>query len=110
MATPNPNANVVVLNVGGTKFTTTKTTLCGFTVNFFSAMFGGNFTPQPLDDGSFFIDRNGVYITHISLLLCKQLTVSIGDYFHYILEYLRDKDIALPTSQKELLGLYKEVW
>lgn len=57
----NDNKSIITLNVGGHKHTTTKTTLCNNTqMNFFTAMFDGHFVLKPLDDGSYFIDRDGL--------------------------------------------------
>ncbi|KAL3941268.1 MAG: hypothetical protein SGARI_000663 [Bacillariaceae sp.] len=78
---------VIELNVGGTKFTTSRKTLCRAT--YFAAMFSGRHTAQKMPDGSFFIDRD-------------------GRHFHHILNYLRCHGavVTLPTdalSKEELV-------
>ena len=50
----------IVLNVGGVKYTTTKTTLIQFgESSMLEAMVSGRHPLKPLEDGSFFIDRDG---------------------------------------------------
>lgn len=51
------------LNVGGTLFHTTKTTLTSVPDSFFYAMLGGNWLPDP--DGEYFIDRDAVHFPRI---------------------------------------------
>lgn len=62
------SSNVVKLNVGGSKYITTKTTLCKS--SYFAGLLSGKFRVDSDGDGNIFIDRNGIY-------------------FGYILEYLR---------------------
>lgn len=50
----------IVLDVGGTKFTTTMTTLVALEPNSVLAkMFNSSFSTEPEADGSYFIDRSG---------------------------------------------------
>ena len=53
------NTEIVRLNVGGTKYVTTKSTLWKYPQSVLGAMFMGN-APLPTDqDGYYFIDRCG---------------------------------------------------
>jgi len=77
---------IVKLNVGGKPFVTTVETLTKDPNSMLAAMFSGRFDPQPHEDGSYFIDRDG---TH----------------FRFILNHLRDGELILPegaTFLKEL--------
>jgi len=76
------------LNVGGTPFKTSLTTLLkGDTM--LSAMFSGRMPIQEEENGSVFIDRD-------------------GKHFNVILNFLRDGQIAFPETQKELEELKRE--
>ena len=72
--------NIIYLNIGGYKYTTTKHTLIkeGET-NFFSGLLSGSFPVTKDKDGYYFIDRN-------------------GRYFEPILEYMRSGDICISSS------------
>lgn len=73
-------SDIITLNVGGIKYTTTKNTLTN-SESMLSAMFTTNFvTVEPQPDGSYFIDRN-------------------GENFKYILKYLRDSKINIENMQ-----------
>ena len=75
------------LDVGGTIFHTTYTTLSRERGSMLARMFGGEFRPAAEESGNYFIDRDG---TH----------------FRYILNYLRDGTVELPQDEqlhKELL-------
>jgi len=50
--------NVITLNVGGCKFTTSKSTLFRHSNTYFEAMFSRH-TLHESEDGSYFIDRDG---------------------------------------------------
>lgn len=80
---------VVKLNVGGTVFSTSKHTLLLDSESFFAKMFGGHFEPLPLEDGSFFIDRDPTW-------------------FGAILNYLRGKTINLQFLQPSQIIDFKE--
>ena len=88
---PITSANqVVVLNVGGVKYTTTIQTLLGFE-SMLKARFSGNYSMKPQNDGSYFFDRD-------------------GRLFEYILEYLRTGNIVIPKlwTKGDLLKLHQE--
>ncbi|KAH3743188.1 K+ channel tetramerization subfamily protein [Pelomyxa schiedti] len=70
---------VVTLDVGGRRHVTCKSTLLSVPNTMLATMFSGRFAPCRRDDGSYFIDRD-------------------GDLFCFILEYLRNKKIALPED------------
>eukprot|EP00276_Gloeochaete_wittrockiana_P009449 CAMPEP_0184663258 /NCGR_PEP_ID=MMETSP0308-20130426/47297_1 /TAXON_ID=38269 /ORGANISM="Gloeochaete witrockiana, Strain SAG 46.84" /LENGTH=220 /DNA_ID=CAMNT_0027105863 /DNA_START=113 /DNA_END=772 /DNA_ORIENTATION=- len=80
---------VIGLNVGGSVFLTSLATLSQS--NFLGSMFSGRFSPESLEkdrDGNYFIDRDG---TH----------------FRYVLNFLRDGVVtlpSLPSHRKELLS------
>eukprot|EP01084_Bolivina_argentea_P004619 8786_1 len=73
------NLEPITLNVGGTKYCTTLSTLCKDENSMLAKMFGGTFSTKPSKDGSYFIDRN-------------------GKYFEYILDFLRDGILIIPDS------------
>ena len=68
----------IVLNVGGTRFTTSITTMRNRGTHLLSCMFSGRLQLTPDDDGSYFIDRD-------------------PSRFPDILNWLRDGQIALPS-------------
>jgi len=65
------NPNLVLLDVGGTNYSTTVSTLTALPDSMLGRMFSGRFPVRVCEDGRVFIDRDG---TH----------------FHYILSFLRD--------------------
>ena len=67
---------IVTLNVGGTKYTTSLSTLTKYPDSMLGAMFSGRHALPQQEDGSYFIDRD-------------------GDMFSNILSYLRDRIIVL---------------
>jgi hypothetical protein len=67
---------IVTLNVGGTKYTTSLSTLTKYPDSMLGVMFSGRHALPQQEDGSFFIDRD-------------------GDTFSNILSYLRDRSIIL---------------
>ena len=67
---------IVTLNVGGTKYITSLSTLTKYPDSMLGAMFSGRHALPQQEDGSFFIDRD-------------------GDTFSNILSYLRDRSIIL---------------
>merc|ERR1712176_252747 len=81
---------VIVLNVGGIKYTTTLHTLTGYE-SMLKARFSGNYLIEPLDDGSYFFDRD-------------------GDLFKYILKFMRTGKLFVPEtwSKTDLHMLYEE--
>jgi hypothetical protein len=52
---------MVKLNVGGTRYYTTKGTLVAGQRNFFAGMFSGKYPIQKDEGGFIFIDRNGCF-------------------------------------------------
>ena len=82
---------VIDLNVGGTHYSTSRSTLTKYPDSMLGVMFSGRHDLETMKriDGSFFIDRDGAR-------------------FRYVLDYLRDgKDIvqSFPKSVDVLLGL-----
>ncbi|PRP85000.1 hypothetical protein PROFUN_07288 [Planoprotostelium fungivorum] len=75
-------ARRVNLNVGGTRFTTTKETLLQLEDTYFSAMLANSDHFKPEDDGSYFIDRS-------------------PKYFEIILQYLRSGTICTQGMTRE---------
>jgi hypothetical protein len=57
--------DVVLLDVGGERFTTTLATLTKFRDTFFGALFAGGYTVPRQDDNSVFIDRDGTHFRSI---------------------------------------------
>jgi len=78
----------IVLNVGGTKFTTTKETLTSQENLFFFMFSSGNFEPD--ENGEYFFDRN-------------------PEYFPLILDYLRGSDIDWKALKNEEERFFREL-
>ena len=79
-------ANVVTLNVGGSRYTTTLSTLTKYPDSMLGTMFSGRHALVQQEDGSYFIDRD-------------------REVFSHVLSYLRDSNIVLalvPTFAREL--------
>lgn len=75
-------AEIIHLNVGGTVYTTTRSTLCRYPDSMLGAMFRGDI-PSRLDhNGHYFIDRD-------------------GECFKYILNFLRSTKLSLPNDFKD---------
>ncbi|XP_052824784.1 BTB/POZ domain-containing protein KCTD21-like [Octopus bimaculoides] len=74
--------DIVNLNVGGTHYSTTRSTLCQYADSMLGTMFSGSY-PTTIDkSGFYFIDRDGFM-------------------FRYILNFLRSKKLSLPMDFKE---------
>ena len=67
---------IVTLNVGGSWYTTTLSTLTKYPDSMLGAMFSGRHALVQQEDGSYFIDRD-------------------GEVFSHVLSYLRDSNIVL---------------
>ena len=72
-------SSIVNLHVGGRRFTTSLQTLTKDPDSMLAAMFSGRFEVKPLEDGAFFIDRD-------------------GKHFRFILNYLRTGELTLPKG------------
>ena len=77
---------IVTLNVGGSRYTTTLSTLTKYPDSMLGAMFSGRHALVQQEDGSYFIDRD-------------------GEAFSYILSYLRDSNIVLALVPTFMMGL-----
>ena len=73
---------VVTLDVGGTKYRTTLSTLTKYPDSMLGVMFSGRHDLPQQEDGSYFIDRD-------------------GEVFKYILMYLRDRDLCFDCLRDE---------
>jgi hypothetical protein len=83
-------SSIIILNVGGKKFSTSLSTLRSIQGTFFDTMFGERWNPRPLEDGSYFIDRD-------------------PKVFRYILNFLRDGTIDLDLlSASEAKAIEKD--
>ena len=71
--------SLVVLNIGGQRYTTTAATLHSQGENYFTSLLSGRIPAAKDDTGAYFIDRN-------------------GRYFEPILDFLRSGTLALPLS------------
>lgn len=74
----------ITLNVGGTKYTTTLSTLTSVEDTMLERMFTGSLKPKPASDGSYFIDSD-------------------GDIFEYVLEYLHCRKISIDDLDKNTI-------
>ena len=72
---------IVTLNVGGTKYTTSLSTLTKYQDSMLGAMFSGRHALPQQEDGSYFMDVD-------------------GEYFRYILSYLRDRNRGIRNLSK----------
>jgi hypothetical protein len=71
--------DVVVLDVGGSRFTTTLSTLTKYRDTFFGALFGGQYQVPRQADGSVFIDRDGTHFRSIlNFLRCGTMVWPAG--------------------------------
>ena len=73
---------IIKLNVGGTKYTTSLSTLVKYLDSMLGRMFDGQMTSTCDEEGSYFIDAD-------------------GDMFQYILNFLRRNQLFLPEEFKE---------
>ena len=78
------------LNVGGSRFETTLSTLTGHPDSVLGVMFSGRHEVPQDDDGYVFIDRDGAH-------------------FRTILNFLRDGVLDVPASQKAVIELTREL-
>jgi len=62
----------VTLNVGGTKYTTSRSTLLSYEGSLLSKMFAPGIEPYRDVDGYYFIDRDPVYFRHVLNFLRSQ--------------------------------------
>jgi len=84
------SSDIVNLNVGGVKYSTTRSTLCKYPDSMLGAMFSQNMPSNVDKDGYYFIDRN-------------------GKIFEYILQYLRSDELSLPKEFKDFDLLKREM-
>jgi len=87
---PPSSSTKIKLNVGGTYYTTSISTLTKEPDSMLGKMFSGAYAIIKEDDGSVFIDRD-------------------GESFKYVLEYLRDGDFYVPDDEVDLYRLKKEI-
>ena len=71
----------VTLNVGGHRFTTSRTLFARWPGSFLEVMFSGRHVMHTSDDGSYFIDRDGAHFGHV-------------------LDYMRDDERAFPRLSR----------
>jgi len=72
---------IIKLNIGGVRYTTSRTTLVANS-SYFSTLIDGNFPSKKDEKNAFFIDRD-------------------GQYFSPILEYLRTGELVIPPNMEE---------
>jgi len=102
-------SSVIKLNVGGTKFTTSRSTLSKHE-GYFKAMFSGRHSFELDEEGYYFIDRDGTYFPYI-LNYLRDGTILIQDdnHFRYYLTqeaqyYCLDDLVALLNEKMEVLN------
>lgn len=87
-----PESDIVVLNVGGTRFETRRSTLTSLgTGTTLGAMFSGKMMADPQEDGSFFFDRH-------------------PGGFEYVLEYYRSGIMPTVSSMQFEKEIDKLMW
>jgi hypothetical protein len=82
--------SVIELNVGGTHFTTLRSTLCKYEHSFLEAMFSGRHPSHKDSSGRYVIDRD-------------------GQCFSYILNFLRSEQLILPDSESQRKQLQLDI-
>ena len=84
--------DIISLNVGGTLYTTSRSTLSRYPDSMLGAMFGGNLPLENSKDsqGNYFIDRD-------------------GELFRYILNFLRVSKLVLPNNFQDIEAFQMEV-
>eukprot|EP01132_Coremiostelium_polycephalum_P008092 gene8092-9958_t len=84
--------NYIVLNVGGKKYGTSRSTLTSIKNTYFHTMFSGTYELKPMEGttNSYFIDRD-------------------GKHFRSILNLLRDGELILPDKESHKIELMKEI-
>ena len=84
--------DIINLNVGGTIYTTSRSTLTQYPDSMLGAMFGGKLPLENNKDsqGNYFIDRD-------------------GDLFKYILNFLRVSKLILPNNFQDTEAFQMEV-
>jgi len=82
-------STIIKLNVGGTKYTTSRETLIKYKDSMLGKMFGGQWKQEKDEEGCYFIDRDGAS-------------------FKYILRFLQNGEIKPPSSSEELYQLKQE--
>ena len=84
--------DIVKLNVGGTIYTTSRSTLTQYSDSMLGAMFGGKlpFENSKDSEGNYFIDRD-------------------GDLFKYILNFLRGSKLVLPNNFQDTEAFRHEI-
>jgi len=76
-------SDIIYLNVGGVKYTTSRSTLTKYTDSMLGSMFSQNIPMKVDKDGCYFIDRN-------------------GKIFEHILQFLRSGELILPENFENL--------
>ena len=88
------HGQVIDLNVGGTRFSTSRSTLTKYPESMLGVMFSGRHDLEPMkcSDGSFFIDRDGTRFRHILNYLRdgEEVTRSYPKSYEAVQEILRE--------------------
>lgn len=85
-----PQSDVVKLDVGGSKFTTTLSTLQNVPDTMLAAMFSGRHNTAPNAEGYYFIDRDGTHFRHILNYLRSPMDFEIGLSKSDMIEFERE--------------------
>ncbi|KAI9564726.1 hypothetical protein GHT06_008467 [Daphnia sinensis] len=85
----NQFGEIINLNVGGTRFSTSRQTLTWIPDTFFTSLLSGRINTLVDDQGSIFVDRDPTLFMHV-------------------LNYLRTKEIHLPETENGMKGLVHE--
>lgn len=69
--------DVIMLNVGGTPYATSRDTLCRYPDSMLARMFSGDLPTRKTPDGSYFIDRDGLSFRKVlNFLRTSQVNVT----------------------------------
>lgn len=112
-ASVTPASEVLVLNVGGTKFDTTLETLTKVPGSFFETLLSGRWNPSLDRDGCIFIDREPTVFGYILKYLRDYPRVTINPYAlqqsHVALLVEEAKFYQIPTLSRvlEYVSMYR---
>lgn len=96
------DGGVIKLNVGGTRFETSLTTLRRFPDSLIGAMFSGRHTTAKDSEGCYFLDQDGTHFRHILNFLRNPTKFTLAD--------ISERDKLELRAEAEYYGLVNEIF